>query len=111
MAKTQEAKGTKKASQKDTKVSSKDQKSIQKPATKTVRHPSSQSKPNAFQRAINAIRKWFAETMGELRKVQWPTREEALFLTRIVIVVVAVMSLTLGLLDYIYSQVIALILQ
>ena len=111
MAKTQEAKGTKKAPAKDAKVSEKNQKSIQKSEPKAVRRAPSQTKPNVFQRAINSVRKYFAETIGELRKVKWPTREEALFLTRIVIIVVTVMSLTLGLLDYIYSQAIVLLLQ
>jgi preprotein translocase subunit SecE len=109
MAKNQEAKGTKKAPVKETKASTKNQKSIQKSEPKAVRRTQSQSKPNVFQRAFNALRKYFAETIGELHKVKWPTREEAIFLTRIVIVVVTVMSLTLGLLDYIYSQAIALL--
>jgi len=107
VTKTQEAKNTKKTSTKDNKSLAKSQKSEAKPA----RRASSQSKPNFIQRSINAVKKYFAETTGELRKVQWPTREEALFLTRIVIVVVTIMSLTLGLLDYFYTQMIAFILR
>lgn len=113
MAKTQEAKvkSSNKVTAKETKTSVKDQQPAKKTESKATRRPTGQSKPNIFQRAINAVRKYFAETIGELRKVKWPTREEALFLTRIVIVVVTVMSLTLGLLDYVYSQAIALLLR
>jgi preprotein translocase subunit SecE len=76
----------------------------------TSRKPAPQGKPNFFQRTWTGLRRYFNETMGELRKVTWPTRQEAMFLTRIVIVVVVVMSIALGSLDFIYSQLIGLIL-
>ncbi len=59
--------------------------------------------PNVFQR-------WYRETMGELRKVTWPTRQEAQRLTGIVVAVMIAMSLVLGLLDYIFSSLVTLIL-
>ena len=31
----------------------------------------------------NKIQKWWRETIGELRKVTWPTKEEALKMTKI----------------------------
>lgn len=58
----------------------------------------------------NAIRKYLNETIGELRKVSWPTRKEATNLTLVVIVVTVVMSMLLGLLDFIYSKFFALLL-
>ena len=59
-----------------------------------------------------ALRKYvFKETIGELRKVHWPTREEALFLTRIVIVVIVIMSLRLGRLDLFFRKELALLIQ
>ena len=58
----------------------------------------------------NAIRKWYHETMGELRKVSWPTMKEAWRLTRIVLIVMAAMSAVLGLLDYVFSQLVTLLL-
>lgn len=84
-----------------------------KKETKAVstRRASGQDKPNFFQRTYLAIRKYLTETIGELRKVQWPTREEALYLTRIVIIVIVIMSLTLGLLDFLFSRGIGLLLQ
>ena len=57
----------------------------------------------------NFIQKYFGETVGELRKVTWPTRKEATNLTLIVIVVVVAMGLFLGALDFIYSRFFALL--
>ncbi|MFZ5909363.1 MAG: preprotein translocase subunit SecE [Chloroflexota bacterium] len=45
----------------------------------------------------NAIQRLVRETVGELRKVSWPTRQEAWQLTLIVLVVLAFMSIFLGL--------------
>ncbi|GAP20576.1 preprotein translocase subunit SecE [Leptolinea tardivitalis] len=59
--------------------------------------------PNAFQR-------WYRETTGELRKVSWPTRQEAWRLTKIVVAVMVAMSVLLGILDFVFSSLITLIL-
>jgi preprotein translocase subunit SecE len=48
----------------------------------------------------NALQRYFGETTGELRKVSWPTRQEAVQLTIIVLVVMAVMGIFLGVVDY-----------
>jgi preprotein translocase subunit SecE len=58
----------------------------------------------------NAIQRYYSETRGELRKVTWPTRQEATNLTIITIAVVTVMSVFLGSLDYIFTRLFALIL-
>jgi preprotein translocase subunit SecE len=58
----------------------------------------------------NAIQKWWRETIGELRKVSWPTRKEALRLTWIVIGVIIVMGTLLGALDFGFTKLIGLIL-
>ena len=47
-------------------------------------------------RKQNAIQRFTRETVGELRKVSWPTRQEAWQLTVIVLVVLAFMSVFLG---------------
>ncbi len=44
----------------------------------------------------NAIQRYFRETVGELRKVSWPTRHEAWQLTVIVLVVLVFMAIFLG---------------
>jgi preprotein translocase subunit SecE len=57
----------------------------------------------------NAVQKWWRETIGELRKVVWPTRKEALRLTWIVIVVIVIMGAVLGLLDFGFTKLISLV--
>jgi preprotein translocase subunit SecE len=58
----------------------------------------------------NAIVHFYHETIGELRKVSWPTRAEAINLTRIVIVVLVAMAIFLGLVDLIGEQLLQLAL-
>jgi preprotein translocase subunit SecE len=58
----------------------------------------------------NAVQRYYRETVGELRKVSWPTRQEAINLTSITLVVIVVMSAFLGSLDYIFNQLFAVIL-
>jgi preprotein translocase subunit SecE len=58
----------------------------------------------------NFIARYFRETMGELRKVSWPTRQEATSLTIVVLIVITLMSAFLGVLDFIYSRFFILIL-
>jgi preprotein translocase subunit SecE len=58
----------------------------------------------------NFISRYFRETVGELRKVSWPTRREATSLTIVVLIVIALMSTFLGVLDFIYSRFFILIL-
>jgi preprotein translocase subunit SecE len=72
-------------------------------ADKKEKEKEKEKKPNAF-------RKWYHETIGELRKVSWPTMREAWRLTRIVLIVMAAMSAVLGLLDYVFSQLVTLML-
>ncbi len=58
----------------------------------------------------NRISRFFNETMAELRKVNWPTRQEAQNLTKIVIVVIIAMATFLGVLDFIFLKLFAIIL-
>ena len=46
----------------------------------------------------NKIQKWWNETIGELRKVTWPTKEDAIKMTKI------------GIVDFIFSRLVGLIL-
>ena len=61
-------------------------------------------------RQPNRIQRYFRETIGELRKVNWPTRKEAVNLTIIVLIVTFGMSAFLGILDFIYTQIFRLII-
>lgn len=58
----------------------------------------------------NFLKRYYRETIGEIRKVNWPTPKEAWHLTKIVLVVLVLMAALLGLLDYVFSQLIAVIL-
>ena len=51
----------------------------------------------------NAITRYFRETWAELKKVRWPTRQEAQNLTLVVLAVTVAMAAILGLLDAFYS--------
>ena len=52
----------------------------------------------------NAIVRYFQETRAELRKVTWPTREEARNLTLIIVAVTIAMAVFLGLFDYLFQE-------
>lgn len=58
----------------------------------------------------NRIQKWWRETVGELRKVTWPTKEEALKMTKIVLIVVVSTAVFLGVVDFVFSRLIGLLL-
>jgi preprotein translocase subunit SecE len=53
------------------------------------------------------IQRFWRETIGELRKVTWPTPEEAWKMTRIVLVVMVIMAAMLGVLDFAFSRMIS----
>jgi preprotein translocase subunit SecE len=57
----------------------------------------------------NRLVRWYRETESELRKVVWPTRKEWTNLTMVVVVTTVVMSIFLGLLDFIFERLILLI--
>jgi len=52
----------------------------------------------------NAIVRYYRETVGELKKVVWPTRQEAVQLTTIVLIVIVVMATVLGSFDYLFTE-------
>jgi preprotein translocase subunit SecE len=54
----------------------------------------------------NAVVRYFRETVAELRKVTWPTRQEARELTTVVVIVVVLMAIALGLVDYLFSRIV-----
>ena len=58
----------------------------------------------------NFIVRYFKETRAELRKVTWPTRQEALNLTLIVVAFTILMAALLGIIDYIFAWVFGLII-
>lgn len=57
----------------------------------------------------NAIVRYFQETRDELRKVTWPTREEIVRLTLIVLGTTLAFAIFLGILDLVFRQLAALL--
>jgi preprotein translocase subunit SecE len=58
----------------------------------------------------NAVVRYFKETRAEIRKVSWPTREEATNLTVIVLAVTVAMAVFLGTVDFLFATLIRLII-
>lgn len=52
----------------------------------------------------NVFNRFFRETTGELRKVSWPSRQEAISLTKVVVWVVVIMAIFLGGLDFLFFE-------
>lgn len=51
------------------------------------------------------VRKYFSEARQEFRHVNWPTRQEIVRLTSVVISVSLVLAVFLGAFDYLFVQV------
>jgi len=58
------------------------------------------------KKSENAIQRYFRETTGELRKVNWPTWPEARRLTGLVLLVMLIMGIFLAGMDYLADQLI-----
>jgi preprotein translocase subunit SecE len=81
---------------------------------------SAASGPGTGQRSVAAARsplpagglrsllspQWFRDVVRELRMVTWPTRQETINLTMVVVVVALVLGLFLGGVDYVFNWVI-----
>ena len=52
------------------------------------------------------IKNFFAESRQELRHVNWPTREEAIRLTSIVVGISIGIALFLGFFDYLFTNIV-----
>lgn len=59
----------------------------------------------------NAVVRYLKETRAELRRVTWPSREEAVNLTVIVVAVTMAMAAFLGVVDYLFSKLFGLIIR
>jgi preprotein translocase subunit SecE len=61
---------------------------------------------NTVTRTVGGLRGYFQDTSEELRKVTWPTREETLRLTGIVLAVTIVCSIALGLISLAFTELV-----
>lgn len=55
---------------------------------------------------LQAMFNYFKEVRAEMRHVSWPTRQQAVVYTIVVIVVSLVVAFYLGILDYIFDTII-----
>lgn len=55
---------------------------------------------------MDGITKYFRDTLAEMKQVKWPTRNQALSYSVLVIVISIIVSLFLGAFDFIFTQVI-----
>ncbi len=60
-------------------------------------------KGNFVTRIFRTVSEYFGSTKAELQKVTWPTRQESIRLSGIVIAVTIIFSIGLGTLDYLYG--------
>ncbi|MCC7353944.1 MAG: preprotein translocase subunit SecE [Anaerolineae bacterium] len=58
----------------------------------------------------NRLVRYFKDTRAELRKVTWPTRQEATNLTLIVLAVTFTMAILLGAVDFVFTKLFELII-
>jgi preprotein translocase subunit SecE len=68
------------------------------------RRSTTSSEGNAVVRSVGGIREYFEGVQEELRKVTWPTRQEAIRLSTIVLITTVLSSLALGLIALAYSE-------
>jgi preprotein translocase subunit SecE len=67
-------------------------------------------KEKKVKKSENAVQRYFRETSGELRKVNWPTWPEAKHLTILVLLVMVVVGFFLAGVDYLSGELINLAL-
>ena len=68
------------------------------------------SRSSSVQRNENALVRYIKDTRAELAKVTWPTREEGIRLTLVVLAVTAVSSIVLFAVDSLFSYLITLLI-
>lgn len=58
----------------------------------------------------NRVTKYLREVRAEIRKVTWPSRQEVIRLSAIVLVVLVVMSSFMAIVDYLFSRLMQVII-
>jgi preprotein translocase subunit SecE len=67
-------------------------------------------KEKKVRNSENAVQRYFRETLGELRKVNWPTWPEAKRLTGLVLLVMLIVGIFLAGIDYLSGALINFVL-
>jgi len=63
------------------------------------------------RRKGNFISRFLRETRSELKKVVWPTRREAINMTGIVLAVTLIVAAGLGIVDWLFAKLFALLVR
>lgn len=63
------------------------------------------SEQSVLDRMVQPVARYLRDTRAELRKVTWPSREEAWNLTLIVLAATVGMSIILGASDFIFARI------
>jgi len=66
---------------------------------------------SATVKSDNPLVKYFRDTRAELGKVTWPTREEGMRLTGIVVVATIISGIALFGIDYLFGSLIGLLIR
>lgn len=68
-------------------------------------------KASVKRNIVEKVVKYFREVYGELKRVSWPTKKELVSYTLAVVVFVVLMSVIVGLLDFVFANGIKLIVR
>ena len=63
-----------------------------------------EKKPSGILQVLKPVQEYFIDTVAELRKVHWPSQAEARNLTTVVLGTLVAMAVVLGLMDYLFEQ-------
>jgi preprotein translocase subunit SecE len=58
---------------------------------------------------IERIKTYFSETRAELKKVTWPSRQDLIDSTKVVIVATLIVTVFVGIVDQVLSRIIKLV--
>jgi len=56
------------------------------------------------KKSMDRSKKWFRELKSEFKKIVWPTRKQVLRNTGVVVLVIAIMSICVALLDFVFQS-------
>jgi len=66
-----------------------------------------ESERSAYRTKLDQIKRWWQDTIAELKKVTWPDRETTKNLTLVVIAISIVLGALLGAIDWLMQQIFA----
>ena len=81
------------------------------PKRKDSSAPKKKAKTKGDLGRFESIQKYFRDIRNEFRKVIWPTRPEVGSQTVVVLTTLAFFTVFIGVLDYIFSSIVGLVIQ